>query len=47
MFDYKKLKELQDNLKKQAFVPIDAKSAQAAPPDAGAAPPPGPPVDPA
>ena len=53
MFDYKKLKELQDSLKKQAFVPIDSKSAQAAPPDAGAgAPPPDaagapPPMDPA
>jgi hypothetical protein len=52
MFDYKKLKELQDNLKKQAFVPIDSKSAQAAPPmDPGMAPPPGdpgmmPPMDP-
>lgn len=32
MFDYKRLKELQDSLKKQAFVPIDSKSAQAAPP---------------
>jgi hypothetical protein len=41
MFDYRKLKELQDSLKKQAFVPIDSKSAQAAPPDAGMMPPPG------
>jgi hypothetical protein len=42
MFDYNKLKKLQDNLKKQAFVPIDSKSAQAAPPmDPGMAPPPG------
>jgi len=51
MFDYDKLKKLQDNLKKQAFVPIDSKSAQAAPPgpppgmDPAAMPPPG--MDPA
>ncbi len=50
-FDYGNLKKLQDALSKQAFVPIDSKSAQAAPPDAGGMPPPDaggmPPMDPA
>lgn len=39
-FDYGRLRSLQDTLSKRAFVPIDAKSAQAAPPDAGGGAPP-------